>query len=222
LKGKRKRGSKTQKDRVIIIHGPNQKTEHNYFKAFLKAMGDKRNCSVIPTIKSMKSNTCDPVALVKEAIKYMNDNKNKDVGSCWVLGDRDQNFDLQKAINIAKKFEKTVGGKQKINVIWSNQAFEIWFIYHFQRIPGYIHRNKYAKKINNFFRNNNISANYTKSDEKHFEYLKEFISTAVDNADFSYQSHIIKQGKNPNNACSCTNVFELVKRLNLISQNKMF
>jgi hypothetical protein len=78
------------------------------------------------------------------------------------------------------------------------------------------------KQLEESIRNNNISANYTKSDEKHFEYLKEFISTAVDNADFSYQSHIIKQGKNPNNACSCTNVFELVKRLNLISQNKMF
>ena len=207
---------------MVIIHGPNQKTEHNYFKAFLNAMGDNRNCPIIPVVKSMKSSSCDPVQLVERAIEFLNVEKNKHVGSCWILGDRDQNFDLQMAIRIAKNFEKKVEGKQKVKVIWSNQAFEIWFIYHFNRVLGYKHRDEYTKVLNTLFKINNINAKYTKSDDKHFEYLKEFINTAVDNAEFSYQSHIIKQGKNPNNACSCTNVFELVKILNHISQNKIF
>jgi len=222
LKGKRKRNSKKQKNRMVIIHGPNQKTEQNYFKAFIQAMGDNRNSPVIPVMMSMKSNTCDPVKLVERAIEFLNTKSNQHVGSCWVLGDRDENFDLQESIRLAKNYEKMVEGKQKIKVIWSNQAFEIWFIYHFQRLLRYKHRNDYAKELNTLFVKNNIGVDYKKSDEKHFWYLKDFISTAVDNAEFSYQSHIIKQGKNPNNACSCTNVFELVKRLNLISQNKIF
>lgn len=152
----------------------------------------------------------------------MNDNKNKHVGSCWVLGDRDENFDLQKAIRLAKNFEKKVEGRQKIKVIWSNQAFEIWFIYHFKRVLGYIHRTEYVKELNSLFDKNNIGVHYNKGDGNHFFYLKRLIGTAVDNAEFSYQKHIHEQCKNPNEACSCTNAFELVKTLNQISQARLF
>jgi hypothetical protein len=107
-------------------------------------------------------------------------------------------------------------------VIWSNQAFEIWFIYHFTKISGYLHRDQYASELNKLFNRNKINTQYTKADKNHFFYLKDNLVNAIDNAEFSYQKHIIEQGENPNNACSCTNVYKLVRQLNQVSQNKLF
>jgi hypothetical protein len=219
---KNTKSRKIQKNRMYIIHGPEQKTEMNYFKSFIRAMGDKRNCPVIPDTLSMKSNTCDPVKLVERAIDFLNDNENKHVSSCWVLGDRDENFDIQEAVKLAKSFVETNKWNQKIKVIWSNQAFEIWYIYHFRQISGYKHRKNYENDLNKFFEKNRIGVKYKKADANHFSYLKRLLNTAVDNAELSYQQHIFKQHKSPNEACSCTNVFELVKELNKISPKKIF
>jgi hypothetical protein len=115
MRGKRERNSKSrkkQKDRLYIVHGPMQKTEMNYFTAMIQFMGDTRQCSIIPKTQKLKSNTCDPVELVEKAIAFLSEEENQSANTCWVLGDHDERFDLQKAIRLANQFTRKNKRKQ--------------------------------------------------------------------------------------------------------------
>lgn len=117
---------------LIVCEG--EKTEPNYFKSF------KTNVkSYVFTIDTLGegSNTKD---LVKRTIKARN-KSSQEYDSVWVVFDKDSfsanNFNG--AIELAEN--------NNIKVGWSNEAFELWYLLHFQYRNTHMSRNDYKSAI---------------------------------------------------------------------------
>ena len=116
---------------LIVCEG--EKTEPDYFKAFrmteatIKAVGQAMNT----------------MTLVNKAISIREaDQKRKKVyDQCWVVFDKDDfpAKDFNQAIQLAEK--------NGFRVAYSNQAFEYWFLLHYNLYTGAIHRNQYKDML---------------------------------------------------------------------------
>jgi hypothetical protein len=116
---------------LIICEGEN--TEPDYFKAFrmtaatVKALGEAMNT----------------MSLVNKAINIREAEKSKKrfYNQCWVVFDKDDYSanDFNQAIQLAEK--------NGFQVAYSNQAFEYWFLLHFNLYTGAIHRNQYNEML---------------------------------------------------------------------------
>ncbi|WP_310556528.1 RloB family protein [Flavobacterium sp.] len=155
----RKRRENTKEVRVyFLIVCEGEKTEPNYFKSF------KTNVkSFVYTIKTIGegSNTKD---LVKRTIKAR-DKSSQKYDSVWAVFDRDSfspnNFNG--AIYLAES--------NGIKVGWSNEAFELWYLLHFQYRNTSMSRDDYKKAIENEI-NAKIVANSKSKNLKKFVYKK--------------------------------------------------
>lgn len=154
---KRKEGTKEVRVYFLIVC-EGEKTEPNYFKSF------KSNVkSFVYTIDTLGegSNTID---LVKRTIKAR-ENSSQKYDSVWAVFDRDSfspdNFNG--AIHLANS--------QDIKVGWSNEAFELWYLLHFQYRNTSMSREDYKKAIED-----EVNARITKESKskktKKFEYKK--------------------------------------------------
>ena len=188
----RRRGKRGKpKDRILIIC-EGEKTEPNYFRGF-------RVSSARIIIKGLG---CDPFSL----INFASDEKNiaKDEGEeyqqVWCVFDRDsfpaQNFN--NAINKAKR--------HGIKVAYSNEAFEIWYILHFNYIDSAISRDQYSTILKK-----NLGHQYKKNSENMYMELIEMQNNAIKNAKKLLNNYnpIDPETNNPS-----TNVHKLVEYLN--------
>lgn len=84
------------------------------------------------------------VGLVQKALRIREEERKKgwDYDQCWVVFDKDDfpDNDFNRAIALAQ----TSGMK----VAYSNQAFEYWFLLHYNLFQGPMHRNMYTEKLN--------------------------------------------------------------------------
>lgn len=178
---------------LIICEGAN--TEPDYFNAFrltsanVKAIGQGMSTLV----------------LVQKAIniKEQEKQKGRSYNQYWVVFDKDDfpENDFNTAILLARR--------AGFEVAYSNQAFEFWFLLHFNLYQGALHRSRYEKML---------------SDLLGFPYSKKSgVSTRMFNALLSRQQKanghakaIVEQfyGINPAQAESSTTVYLLVEELN--------
>lgn len=116
---------------LIVCEG--EKTEPDYFKAFRMTAA---------TIKAV-GQAMSTMTLVNKAISIREaDQKRKRVyDQCWVVFDKDDfpAKDFNQAIQLAEK--------NGFHVAYSNQAFEYWFLLHFNLYTGAIHRNQYKDML---------------------------------------------------------------------------
>ena len=116
---------------LIICEG--EKTEPDYFKSFRMTAA---------TIKAV-GQAMNTMTLVSKAISIREaDQKRKRVyDQCWVVFDKD-NFP-------AKDFNQAIlyAEKNGFKVAYSNQAFEYWFLLHYNLYTGAIHRNQYKDML---------------------------------------------------------------------------
>ena len=206
----KKRKEKTKEIRVyFLIVCEGEKTEPNYFKSF------KTNVkSFVYTIDTFgeASNTKD---LVKRTIKYR-DKSSQKYDSVWVVFDKDSfspnNFNG--AIQLAES--------NNIKVGWSNEAFELWYLLHFQYRNTSMSRTEYKKAIENAI-NAKIVAESKSKNPKKFEYKKNSLEMYNILAKYGNQSQAIKWAKQlmTNHTCEnyaihnpCTRIHILVKELN--------
>ncbi len=141
---------------LIVCEG--EKTEPNYFKSF------KTNVkSFVFTIETLGegSNTRD---LVKRTIKAR-ENSSQIYDSVWAVFDKDSftpnNFNG--AIALAENNDIKVG--------WSNEAFELWYLLHFQYRNTSMSREDYKKAIEDEI-NGKIAANTKSKKLRKFLYQK--------------------------------------------------
>ena len=178
---------------LIICEGVN--TEPDYFNAFrltsasVKALGKGLN-----TIK-----------LVQEAIIIKNEERKKGhvFDQYWVVFDKDDfsNRDFNEAIRLAES--------NGFQVAYSNQAFEYWFLLHFNMYRGYIHRNDYEQMLSLQMKvRYNKKGNFT---TKIYGLLLPYQQEAISRA-----RKILAEFGNtpPSQAISSTTVFRLVEELN--------
>ena len=116
---------------LIVCEG--EKTEPDYFKAFRMTAA---------TVKAV-GQAMNTMTLVSKAISIReSDKKRKKVyDQCWVVFDKDDfpAKDFNQAIQFAEK--------NGFRVAYSNQAFEYWFLLHYNLYTGAIHRNQYKDML---------------------------------------------------------------------------
>jgi hypothetical protein len=178
---------------LIVCEG--EKTEPDYFKAFrmtaatVQAVGEAMNT----------------MTLVNKAISIREADKAKErfYDQCWVVFDKDDfpAKDFNQAIKYAEK--------NGFQVAYSNQAFEYWFLLHFNLYQGPIHRNQYKNMLEKL-----IGMPYSKTEGSGavmYNLLLVRQGQAINNSETVLAE--ISHG-NPAEEESSTTVHKLVKELN--------
>lgn len=182
-----KRELKTQRNTILIVCGGS--TEELYFKKFRSDLGKI-------VVKSILDNE-SPKRIVERAIK---ESDKDDYIQVWCVFDKDEFKDFDEAIRLAKK--------NNIEVAFSNQAFELWFILHYKYIAHSMHRDKYKAEIEAY-----TGKDYSKTNDKMYELLRNKIDQAITNAKKGHQKHKL-ENEVYSSWESCTTVYRLVEELN--------
>jgi hypothetical protein len=188
-KGYKARAIDTRQPRqrfLIVCEG--EKTEPNYFNSFRVPM-DVR-VQVIGLGE-------DPLTLVRSAAYF---NKQDSYDQVWCVFDRDSwpqdKFD--NAINSARA--------KGFEVAYSNEAFELWYVLHYEYLNTGIPRATYIAKMSG-----HLGKPYLKNSEDIYEVLLPFQPTAIRNAERlldTYDPHY------PGRDNPSTGVHKLVMELN--------
>jgi hypothetical protein len=181
--------------RRILIVCEGEQTEPNYFRTFPEK---PEVCDRID-VEGTGFNT---LSLVKEALRLKHEalQKRKPYRDVWCVFDRDS-FPLDNftnAINLATQ--------NNISCAYSIEAFEIWYLLHFDFIDTALSRTQYQEKLTE-----RLSQPYMKNSHDMYKLLRKRQSKALQNAKrlFNKQSMIPLSEQNP-----ITTVFQLVERLN--------
>lgn len=199
--------SKDERPKILIVcEGKN--TEISYFSQFKLTTAE-----IYPVGEGKNTLT------LIESVKGIIDRSETDYDQVWCVFDKDdfpsQNFD-----NAIKK-SKSLGYK----VAYSNQAFELWFILHFEaHNGGAMHRDDYCNKLNQYLLHFNCrydcESKVVESD--FFEVMLSLTGRIIDEKEESLQDLAISrakkinsyhEGKTPANSESSTLVYELVEEL---------
>lgn len=182
-----------RKSFLIVCEG--EKTEPNYFRKFPV----KKEVKV--TISSAEGNTIKVIKEAKKEVKLVKINGDK-YDEVWVVFDEDScnNFDL--AINQAKA--------EGFKVAYSNEAFELWYLLHFDYIDTGLKRQQYKGKLTT-----RLGHKYKKNDPEMYDELFPLQDIAIKNAEkrlAHYKSLIPVPPKSQQNPS--TTVHLLVQKLN--------
>ena len=210
-----------KKSFLIVCEGKN--TEPSYFAQF------KGNVEI--KLIGMGANT---FYLVEKTIKIAKEENEKRLKArkqpfdeVWCVFDADPNPKNPKQLTNFKN-AIDLANSNGINVAYSNQAFEYWFILHFEdHQGGTMHRADYHDKINQYLKPLNCSydGKYSKKvSEDFFEKMLVIIDKDKDGKPITRQDKAIARAKKillfhkqngilPANAESSTTVFELVEKI---------
>jgi len=187
---RRKNFKSLRKNFLIVCEG--EKTEPFYFQSF-------RVPKKVFDVLGIGANT---ESLVKKTIE-IRDNESTSYDEVWCVFDRDsfpiENFN--KALSLAKK--------NRIQVAYSNEAFELWYLLHFHFHDSATSRTQYETMLTQ-----RLGFPYKKNDPNMYEHLFQLQETAINNAINlinSYANH------NPATDNPSTKVHILVQKLNKYS-----
>ena len=172
----------------VLICCEGERTEPNYFNGFR-----------LPNVKvfGLGYNTD---SLVEKAVEIKNkaEKDGEPYDKAWCVFDRDS-FPVK---NYSDAF--SIAKKNKISVIFSNEAFELWYLLHFCFCDSALSREQYGDKISQF-----IGEKYTKNNPEMYNLLLDKQIDAIIN---SKEILTRAQGQPIHNPS--LNVFVLVEYLN--------
>ncbi len=173
---------------LIVCEG--SKTEPNYFRRF------RVNAQVVELkVLGLGDNT---LSLVEHSVKRI---QRRDYTQVWCVFDRDS-FSAQQ-FNAALELAKRRG----IQVAYSNEAFELWYLVHFHYHDVATSRSDYARMLSE-----RLGFRYQKNSREMYDLLLDRQPQAIRNAqrllDFYGPEH------NPERDNPCTTVHLLVQELN--------
>lgn len=206
----KKRKAKTREIRVyFLIVCEGEKTEPNYFKSF------KTNVkSFVYTIDTLGEGT-NTKDLVRKTI-IARDKSSQKYDSVWAVFDKDSfspnNFNS--AISLAVNNNVKVG--------WTNEAFELWYLLHFQYRNTAMLRNDYKSAIEEEVNAKIVAISKSKKPKK-FVYQKNSKDMFAVLEKYGNQQQAIKNAEKliANHSCTnyaihnpCTRIHLLVQELN--------
>jgi hypothetical protein len=155
----RKVNTREVKQRFLIVC-EGEKTEPNYFRSFRVP----RNVVEV----DIQGLGASPTRLVESAKKL---NKQEDYDQVWCVFDRDSwtAQDFNNAIQCAYR--------EGFKVAYSNEAFELWYVLHFEFLNTGIPRCDYFKKLDFL-----LQRKYKKNSERIYDELFNNQSNAIGNA----------------------------------------
>lgn len=142
---------------LIVCEG--EKTEPLYFKKF-------RVPTIVLDVRHIKGNT---IGLVLKAIEIK---ENDDFDQVWCVFDRDSfpPKDFNEALRVAKD--------NNIKVAYSNEAFELWYLLHFNFHNTELSRTQYQRKLTKC-----LGHVYAKNSETMYDELSDRQNVAIRNAE---------------------------------------
>lgn len=205
---RRENNKRQERDKFYIVTN-GKRTEYNYF-TLLKA---KKS---IYKVKVEFTNS-DPHGLVEYARQYVPDSN-----QVWVVFDVDNSYQegrLEAAIRLAEK--------SGVKYAFSNLAFEVWLIDHFQKCSQHMGTDDHKRVLDKYLSGQKDGLQYDKTDDGIL--AKYFISNytnAVTNAKIVHQTlmkeHRATCGENSRPPIwgwnSCTTVYKLVEALKLLNK----
>ena len=146
---------------LIVCEG--EKTEPNYFKAFTERWSEVKEVNV----KGCGCSTCQLINEAKKIQEKLEHERQVSFDRVWLVFDKDEFTDFNKAIEDAKK--------EGMNCAWSNQAFELWYVLHFQYLVTGVDRKQYIEMIEDKVRKASKSKKfkYKKNDKDFYQILQE-------------------------------------------------
>jgi hypothetical protein len=146
---------------LIVCEGT--KTEPNYFKKF-------RVPKIVIDIEGLGK---DPHEIVREArrIKQQKQRRKDPYDQVWCVFDRDSW--AKQRFNQAFQYAQRHG----IKIAYSNEAFELWYILHFEFLRVGIHRSAYKRKLGTL-----LGHSYHKNSSSMYEELLDRQEVAIENA----------------------------------------
>lgn len=193
---------------LIVCEG--EKTEPNYFESLKESLPkgvlELTNIDIDGTGK----NTLSIIDEAKKLKKKYEEKYLRKIDNVWTVFDKDS----FPKINFNNAINKGENSRPKINCAWTNEAFELWYLLHFNYYNTGIPREQYQKLLEKEINKaaNTSDYKYEKNSKKMFSILNQYGSqeTAMSNAekleslyhDRSYSDH------NP-----CTKVHKLINEL---------
>ena len=188
------RPEKRLKPRRILIVCEGTKTEPDYFKKF------EANPEVFDGI-DVQGIGYNTVSLITEAIRRKNEaiQRKEPYIETWCVFDKDD-FSIE-------SFEKAIkmAEQNQIRCAYSIEAFEIWYMLHFNFYETAFSRSQYEEKLSEL-----LEKPYLKNDPEMYSLLIKRQSRAIQNARKLYdkQCSLPYKDRNP-----ITTVFQLVEKL---------
>ena len=207
---KKQKASKKISCRILIVC-EGEKTEPNYFKKFKLTSNNSFTYEV--HCEGCGEGT---MKVVDTAIEKFNkaERSSQPFDSVWAVFDKDNFTNFNVAIEKAEK--------NNINVAWSNEAFELWYLYHFHNRITAMNRNEYKKAISSAVINTGKWKNkrpyvYQKNDENNYDIMNTYgnMRNAIN---WAKKQHQTFTGKDYASQNPCTTVYKLV--LQLLNEDK--
>ena len=161
VSSERKQGTRDQKVKFLIVC-EGEKTEPNYFRAFIERWSEVKEIKVT----GCGCSTCQLIIEAKKLREKLERERMVPFDRVWLVFDKDDFKDFNKAIADAKK--------EGMNCAWSNQAFELWYVLHFQYLDTGVDRKQYIEMIEDKVRKASKSKTfkYKKNDEGFYQILQ--------------------------------------------------
>lgn len=192
-KGKRKTHTRNPREKILIVC-EGEKTEPHYFQSFPV---DKEVVEV--DIRGEGKNTD---SLVQEAIRLQSqaEKQGEPYNQSWCVFDRDSfpKHNFNRALRLAID--------NKIQVAYSNQAFELWYLLHFCFWVHAADRRQYNARLSTFLKHP-----YAKNSKTIYDELLDKQPTALKNARKLLNEY---HPRNPESNNPSTTVHLLVEELN--------
>lgn len=168
----RKQGTRDQIVKFLIVC-EGEKTEPNYFRAFTERWSEVKEIKVA----GCGCSTCQLIIEAKKLREKLERERMVPFDRVWLVFDKDEFKDFNKAIADAKK--------EGMNCAWSNQAFELWYVLHFQYLDTGVDRKQYIEMIEDKVRKASKSKTfkYKKNDVGFYQILHEH-----GNEDFAFKN----------------------------------
>jgi hypothetical protein len=147
--------------RRILIVCEDEKSSRYYFESFPV---DRQRAEVVAVGTGLNTDR-----LVEETIDLVSRESRTPYGDVWCVFDRDSFPES----NYARAFD--LARTHRFHVAWSNEAFELWYLLHFNYIDTGIPRRQYAEKLARHF-------SYDKADRGIYHRLKNLQPEAIKNA----------------------------------------
>ena len=199
---KRKESTRDRQVRFLIVC-EGEKTEPHYFEALIQ-----NHISAVREV-TIEGEGMATVALVNKTLEIKEDLERRNAmkfDRVWVVFDKDDFDDFNKAIEKAHKlgFESA----------WTNEAFELWYVLHFEYLDTGISRSAYIKKLEKFFRQKmgDGKFKYKKGDPDIYDRLQKYGNEIIAKR-FAKNLRTLYTGTNYATHKPCTMIDKLVEEL---------
>jgi len=172
---------------LIFCEGPTESGYFSSFKVKTKVLGGGNALKIIEAAIAQKKRAT------------------KEVDQYWVVFDKDETpaQDFDRAIELAKG--------NNIKVAWSNQAFELWIILHYQELSKPCDRRRYEEILCRHLKDYSASKKGEEQGRRLFAQTYHLVQKAIDQA---IKGHSLFDEKSlPSRRESSTTVFELANAI---------